>query len=168
MTGRFDLPAPEGTCYTAADPIGSLLEVVRARNRISGFISHDLFADRRLHELHLPEPRTLAHLGRRAAVALGVTLEISTVLPLTLPQAWAHHLRRAGAEGIVYHLRHDPAAQYGYALFGPAGEHPGWPVKQSSEISSRQIAQFERATGLRVLPRPRLDQLTLIEPAGSH
>lgn len=165
--GRFDLRSPHGTCYTAADPAGALLEVV-GPDRTGGALCREFFDARRLHELHVDRPHALAHLAARPSASFGITAEISTLVPYDLPQAWAAALHRAGADGVAYALRHDPEGSLGCALFGEAGAHPELPVAASSSIPEALLAGLGLTASLVVLPRPRLDQLQLVEPPGSH
>ncbi len=152
-SGRFDLPPPEGTCYLAADPLAALLEVL-GPDRLGGVVSEGFFAERALHELHLPAARSLADLTSRRSAAWGLTHEIHTLVPYDLPQAWAASLCEAGAEGVRYLLRHDPSAEVGYALFDEEGERSEWPLGRSCSIDRPLLGRLERETGIRALPVP--------------
>lgn len=160
--GRFDLPPPDGTCYTAADPQAALLEVV-GPERLGGFVSPAFFNDRSLFLLHLPKTHRLADLAARAAAAFGITLEIHSTVPYELPQAWAKALRQAGFEGVHALLRHDPAGSRAYALFGLAGAREAWPIAGASPIDQPLLEQLRRETGIRVAAVPRLADITVAE-----
>ncbi len=122
-SGRFDLPAPHGTCYFAEDPLGALLEVTRGLTLLS-----EAFLDsRRLITTTLPRPLRIADLSAAAAYGYGVTGELSATADYTLPHFWARGLHAAGFTGAHYRIRHDPRANLtGIAWFGRAGRwsHP--------------------------------------------
>ncbi len=156
--GRFDLSEPDGTCYLAGDVVAALLEVI-GPDREGGFVTTEHFATRRLFELRVPETRHLADLASTRAAALGVTLEIHTTVPYDLPQQWAERLRAEGFDGLRYLLRHDPAGEDGFALFGPAGAREDWPIDHTSPIGADLLQELESATGLKVAPIPHSRQL---------
>ncbi|HEX4955961.1 MAG TPA: RES domain-containing protein [Thermoanaerobaculia bacterium] len=157
--GRFDLPAPEGTCYLAADPLAALLEIL-GPDRLGGAVADALFATRVLHELRLPAARSLADLISRRTAGWGLTHEIHTLVPYELPRAWAGALRAVGAEGVRYFLRHDPGAEVGYALFEAQGERTDWPLGRELVIDRALLDRLERETGIRTLPVPSSRELT--------
>jgi RES domain len=160
LEGRFDLPAPRGTCYLAASAITALLEVI-GPDRLGGLICRDLLRDRRLHRLVVPAPLSLADCSAQEAAAFGLTLEIHTLVPYDLPQAWALAFAEAGAEGLRYRARHDPAGAFSFALFGQAGA-ADWPVTEAGRpIDAALEAALESATGLRFAPIPTSESLEL-------
>lgn len=123
-TGRFDLPAPHGTCYLAEEPLATLLEVARGLT----LLSEEFLSTRRLLTATLAAELRLADLTTPGAYRFGVTGEVATTTDYTGPQAWAAALYRAGFEGLRYHVRHDPRAElYGVARFRPAGGGPAAP-----------------------------------------
>lgn len=164
--GRFDLLAPEGTCYLARDDIGALLEVVAA-GRTDGAILESDLTNRRLVKLRVPKAHSLSDLAHRRAAAFGITAEIGTIVPYDLPRSWAASLRSSGSDGLEYSLRHDPAGSKGVALFGQAGERTDWPPGESAPIDERLRRRLERESGLRVIPRPRLSDLRIEDPEPS-
>lgn len=166
LANRFDLPEPRGTCYLAEDDLGALLEVL-GPDLVEGAISVRFVRERRLYVLRLPRTRRMADLTSRRAARFGVTAEIGTVVPHDLPRAWAVALDGAGFEGLLYHLRHDPAASRGTALFGPRGERPDWPDGHAIEISRELLRRLEEECGIRVLEIPRSDELDLADPGSS-
>jgi hypothetical protein len=163
MTGRFDLPKPDGTCYLATDVLSALLEVV-GPDRLGGAVSADFFASRALHRLQLPAERSLADLTTRRAAGFGVTLEVHSMVPYDLPQAWASALWQAGAEGLRYWVRHDPAAGGGVALFGSGGEQKAWRRGRELPIGGQLTRQLERECGIAVVEIPRRSEVELVEP----
>lgn len=162
-SGRFDLPPPDGTCYLALDEISALLEVV-GPDRIGGAISAGFLENRRLRCLRVPRERSLADLTSRRAAGFGITLEIQVIVPFELPRAWAASLRASGADGLLYFVRHDPAARHGVALFGRGGERKSWPRGREQRIGSWLVERLRTECGITVLRVPRLSELRLVEP----
>lgn len=159
--GRFDLREPEGTCYLATDELSALLEAV-GPDRLGGAISTGFLADRRLRHLRAPRGHSLADLTSRRASGFGLTLEIHTVVPYDLPRAWAASLRKAGAEGLRYLVRHDPAAGHGVALFGRQGERTSWPRGREQRIGPSLVGRLEEECGIAVIDVPRLGELRIV------
>lgn len=160
LEGRFDLPEPDGTCYLAMDPLSAVLEVIGS-DREGGFVSAELFAGRRVYELHVEEDHSLADLAAAPAAGFGVTLEIHSLVPYDLPQAWARRLRAAGFQGVCYLLRHHPSGVDGIALFGLHGERDDWPIESEDPIGAAVQERLERSYGIRVLPVPHSSEIEL-------
>ncbi len=161
-SGRFDLPEPEGTCYLATDAVAALLEII-GPDREGGLVSAELLAERNLHELRVPESRSLADLTDRRAVAFGMTLEIHSLPTYELTQSWAGSLSNAGAQGLRYFARHDPAAGCSIALFGPAGERD-WERGDEHGLEDREWAeQLWFACHIRVVSRPYSSQISILD-----
>lgn len=161
--GRFDLRTPDGTCYLALDELSALLEVV-GPDRREGAISRRFLDDRRLRRLQVSGRRSLADLTSRRCAGFGLTLEINTVVPYDLPRAWAASLRKAGADGLRYFVRHDPTAGQGVALFGRHGERRSWPRGREERIGPGLVERLRDECGIVVLAVPRLRELTVVEP----
>ena len=161
MTGRFDLPEPDGTCYLAGDPLSALLELIGPEIE-SGAVSSELLRDRRLRELRVPEETELSDLTSRKASQFGITSEIGSLVPYDVPQSWAARLRALGSGGVVYWLRHDPSRSEGYALFGPHGERKRWRKGKELAISRDLVERLARECGIEVLPVPRASQLRIV------
>ncbi len=161
--GRFDLPLPHGTCYLAADELSALLGVI-GPERMGGGISTLFFEDRRFRRLRLSRLRRLADLTSRRSAGFGITLEIHTVVPYDRTRAWALKLHRAGAGGLLYFVRHDPAGGEGIALFGKAGERKGWRRGRELPIAPAIIARLKDECGVETAEVPRLGELRVVEP----
>lgn len=159
--GRFDLREPEGTCYLATDELSALLEAV-GPDRQGGAISTRFLEDRRLRRLRAPRSRSLADLTSRRASGFGLTLEIHTIVPYDLPRAWAASLRKAGAEGLLFFVRHDPAAGHGVALFGRQGERTSWRRGRQLRIERSLVERLEKECGISVVEVPRLEELRIV------
>jgi len=158
LAGRFDLPAPFGTCYLAEDPLAALLEVIGPD---PGLIPLELLTQRRLRTLHVPRHMVLADATDRRARDFGVTGEIGSIVPYELPQAWAASLRAAGFGGIVYWLRHDPARARGVALFGPQGARRSWRRGRARPIDDSLLRRLAAETGLEIARIPAAAELDL-------
>ncbi len=162
MTGRFDLPEPEGTCYLATDELTALLEVL-GPERSAGRITTEELSRRRLHRLCLPVEHSLADLTSRQAAGFGVTLEIHSHPQYRLTQAWARRLRQAGADGLLYLARHDPAAGKSVALFGPAGERTDWERGPEQSVDLPEMVQrLWNECRIRVSDRPRAAEIEIV------
>jgi RES domain-containing protein len=162
MSGRFDLPAPLGTCYLASDPLSALLELIGV-DRKGGAVAAEFLAERRLRELRTPREFTLADLASRRAAGFGITSEIGTLVPYEQPQAWAASLQGAGFQGLVYWLRHDPSRGEGWALFGPAGERRSWRRGCEVPISHQLVERLRAECGVEVVRIPKASELTILD-----
>jgi RES domain len=153
-SGRFDLVAPEGTCYLASDAYAAIREATRL-----GPVSTQWVRDRELREVAPPSAHArLAATTRLAAGRYGVTAELATVVPYELPRRWAAAFRAHGFDGIRYQPRHDQRTRpSGVALFGNAGERHGDDGKGTA-----LTAGAVEATGVRVLPPPTSAVLTVL------
>ncbi|HLE69953.1 MAG TPA: RES family NAD+ phosphorylase [Vicinamibacteria bacterium] len=161
--GRFDLPFPEGTCYAALDEIAALLEVI-GPDIEGGAVSENFLSGRGLRRLALPDSRRVADLADRRARGFGVTAEIHTVVPYDLPHQWSLALRRAGAAGVRYHVRHDPSFRgSGVGLFGKAGERKSWNRGREIPIGEELQAKLARDCQIRILALPRAAGLRILD-----
>ena len=78
----------------------------------------------------------LADLTARRAARWGVNAEIHAGLDYAKPRAWAARLRAAGAAGLRYAARSDPALTgRAVALFGAADRHARAPAGMHTEVS---------------------------------
>lgn len=125
--GRFDLGPPRGTCYLGLDYLVGLLECIGGSETltVNGLvIEEDVLRSLVLWSVRYPSPLSAADLVDVRARGLGVTNELCSMTPYTIPQQWAEALADAGHQGILYRTRFDvrPAAG-GVAIFGQAGAH---------------------------------------------
>ncbi len=161
--GRFDLNPPRGTCYLTRDPLAALLEIIGPQ-LVEGVVSDRFIQQRRIHELRPPRSQQLADLTSRRSAGLGVTAEIFTITPYTLPRAWASALREAGFDGLDYSVRHDPAPTAdGVALFGAAGERKRWRRGRARRIDEALIERLQSECSIRVARIPTAQELTFAE-----
>jgi len=153
-SGRFDLPAPEGTSYLATDAYAAIREASRL-----GPVSTDWVNARELREVSPPDPAArLAATTRKAAGRFGVTTELVTLVPYDLPRRWAAAFRTHGFDGIRHQLRHDQRARpSGVALFGAAGT-----TILDDGRRSPLTAPATEAAGVNVHPPPAAAALTIV------
>jgi hypothetical protein len=151
--GRFDLPAPEGTCYWSSQPYGAFLEAFRGTRLVA---SPDV-AMRRMWRASAPRLR-LANLLARRAASFGITAAISSQPDYKLPRRWALALRAVGFAGLVGSCSHDPSSvALNVAVFGPGGRHrsrPGWSARSSDLESDAGLARELASFGIRIEPIP--------------
>lgn len=126
--GRFDLPAPMGTCYLATTAVGAVLEALQAR-----LVNLPLaeLEERRRAEVTAPAraPAAAKLTAQGLAGRLGVTAELWAGRDRAATQRWAAALRRDGWWALYAGLAHDPSGRLrAVALFDHAGAHPptGW------------------------------------------
>lgn len=149
--GRFDLPAPMGTCYLAATPVGALLEAFQAH--LTALPASEL-RSRRIARLRAPEgaPPGARLTSRLLAGRHGVTAALWAGSDRALTQRWAAAFRRDGWWALYGGLQHDPTGRLrGWALFDHAGAHPpttagGWTCEDTALGDDvglhRQLARF--------------------------
>jgi hypothetical protein len=115
------------------------------------FVLSRLQVDRGMH---------VADTTARAAVDHGVTRELATVVPYSLPQQWAAALNRHGHAGVRYGARFAPApGPNAIALFGTAGlgDRPTDPDPVPGRIAAT-------AAGMAVTAVPRRAALRIVAP----
>lgn len=157
--GRFDLPAPHGTCYWSDRRYGAWVEVFR------GVRVFDL-ADARTRRLFVGTPASLdvADLCAPAAYRFGVTAELCTTPDYDIPQQWAAALYRAGVEGVHALVRHDPSASARtFAVFGPAGaaaRRVGWHTVRTRIEQDTVLLRELAALGVRGAAVPHTVPIT--------
>lgn len=155
--GRFDLPAPRGTCYTAGDPESALRERLGPVLGGAAAVPESLLEEVVVSRLRLPEPCAVADLQSRDATSFGVTRELETMVPYAVPHTWARAFDTAGLDGVRYGPRFTPGDGSAVALFGDAGD-PGWATDPAPVPADRV------AGALRIVPTPRRADLTVVRP----
>lgn len=155
--GRFDLPAPRGTCYVALDPASAVRERLGPVLGASLELPASLLEDVLVSRLRLPRAREVADVQARAAGAFGVTRELESMVPYAVPQAWARAFDEAALGGVAYGPRFTPGDATAVALFGPGGR-ADWPV-DDSPLDAGQVDGVPTA-----LAPPRLEDLTVVRP----
>ena len=154
--GRFDLAAPDGTCYVAESEVVTLLETWGGLQVVPSYVA----AERDSSRLHIGNGVTVADLTSNLAVQYGVTSEIFTTTDYGLTQLWASAFRQARFGGIRYWARHDLAHTAAcLALFGPADPSKslaGFEVDATDHLPDRHdlLDLLEHETGIAVLAVP--------------
>lgn len=150
--GRFDLPAPSGTCYWASSPVAAARERLGRAGRV---IAHDEVDGGVVSEAE-HDPGQLADLLDSDAVLHDVTQELSSSVPYELAQRWAAAFARAGFEGVHYQPRFTTERAEAIACFGNAGRpRPARPVK-----SCQSMADVLRKGGCTVVGQPSSRELS--------
>lgn len=150
MTGRFDLPTPQGTCYLAETLTGAFVEVFQRwiAQRIP--IPRSEVEDRQASRLFVPQPVELADCTHPRALEFGATGELHGTPDRRLTQAWAAAFRAAGFAGVRYFVSTAPTMNLaGIALFHVAGE-ADWPVADQQPIDAVLLHEIEREFGVLV------------------
>ena len=155
--GRFDLPSPRGTCYTALDPGSAVRERVGPVLGGAVAVPESLLEDVVVSRLRLPAGRDVADVQSTAAGGFGVTRELETMVPYAVPQLWAQAFDRAGHGGVRYGPRFTPGECSAVALFDDEGAKPWAQDPQPVPAASAAGAPS-------VLPTPRLGDLTVVRP----
>lgn len=91
-SGRFDLPAPQGTCYLALDQLTCILELIGPEWFTGGVVSDAFITIRRLYAYELPAGVTLANLTGAGLADFRVSSELASMADYAVPQAWAQAL----------------------------------------------------------------------------
>jgi hypothetical protein len=156
--GRFDLPAPHGTCYVAEDEVVTLLETWGGMKVVPDYLAQARDAS----ELTVASAVTVADLTSNQAVAFRVTAEIFTTTDYAMTQSWAAALHDAGYDGVRYWARHDLRHVYAcLALFDVAGDNGAsaahrYVVTDTTHLPRRRdlLERLRNETGIPVLPLP--------------
>ena len=156
-TGRFDLPAPRGTCYTALDPLSALRERLGPVLGTSQAVPESLLEASVVSRLRLPAAREVADVQARGAAAFGVTREVESIVPYAVPQAWARAFDESGFGGVKYGPRFTPGACSAVAVFGDGGV-ADWP-SDADPVPAQQVPGAPAT-----LPTPRRADLTVVRP----
>lgn len=120
--GRFDVPAPDGTCYFANRPLVAAMERVGRFTAQHKPVPADLVDGRVVSTIDtatLPD-RAVNLVVKRAATHFQVTGELFTMADYSVPQAWADAIHRAGHAALLYTPRFSPSGR-AIAAFGPQG-----------------------------------------------
>jgi hypothetical protein len=162
LSGRFDLTAPNGTCYLATDLTSALRERFGHALVRQGVVTFEAAARTVVSTLQVPDARWLANIcSPRAAAFRGMTREIGTCPSYRLPQEWAAAFFSSGRHaGIRYQTRFSTsAAANAVALFDDAGQHH-WPVDRSPLGGVQACSQ----AGISAVHRPTRRQVRIQRP----
>lgn len=157
--GRFDLPAPEGTCYFANGPRVAAMERVGRFTAQHKPVPADLVDGRVVTTIDtagLPD-KAVNLLAKRAASHFKVTGELFTMADYSVPQAWAAAIHQAGHQALVYTPRFSPSGR-AIAVFGPQGSHA------RATASTQPLRNVLRHAGITTQAIPRAGALTFVAP----
>jgi hypothetical protein len=156
-SGRFDLPAPQGTCYVATSAVAAVRERLGVVLGGAASVPSALLDGVVVSRLRLPQECRVANLEASRAADFGVTRELETMVPYTVPQAWARAFARVDLEGVRYAPRFTTGPALAVALFGRAGD-AGWPADVepcvAADVPGAPLA----------MPAPRRMDLTVVRP----
>lgn len=157
--GRFDLPAPHGTCYWSASPDGAVREQatnVAARDR--SIITEEAVASLLVWRADMPD--ALAGLADTTTPSLPyLTDEIATIVPYELPWRWAEEFHAVGRLGILYRGRF--AREECVALFGSAGLEE---VDSPAAVPAAALESLSPMFRAQLVSRPALADLARPTP----
>lgn len=130
-SGRFDLPAPMGTCYTATRAVGAVLEALRMH--LTNLPRAEL-ALRRRAEILAPDdaPRAAKLTAQTVVGAYGTTASLWAGSDRALGQRWAAALRRDGwwaVYGGIAQETHPGAYAASRCSITTALTHPRWAAR---------------------------------------
>lgn len=162
MEGRFDLPAPNGTCYLASTREAATRERIGPDIAAKGRVAISVLKDRVVSALALPQGVRAANLDSdRAMDRYRVTGELTVMTPHEMTQAWAVALHAAGFGGVSGRLRFTVSPHHhGLALFGDGGPRPDWHADPRPE----SLVVVARRMSISIVRPPDDDQLTIVFP----
>jgi hypothetical protein len=156
--GRFDLAAPDGTCYLADHPVAALRERLGPRIVRSGTVLRSELERTLVSRLALPGPAHVANAAHPDAYIHGCTTELGTIEDYGLTRRWGVAFRRDGWTGVRYAARLATGA-VSVALFGIAGAR-GWPGDGDPLLATSS----ELNLGLEIVGPPPPASLTFLHP----
>lgn len=162
--GRFDLTAPQGTCYLAEDSLdGALVEkLLRTPARV--------VVRERLEELFhatitVHDPPPTADCTAPGATGHGLNAELHATLEYAVTRRWARALYDAGWRALRHRLRGDVTGELaGRCVFGGAGLHQRAPAGMRTHVAPLDIpgaTGLLEARGVEVRPIPRSVPITI-------
>ncbi len=165
LFNRFDLPAPDGTCYLASDDLGAVLEHLGPGLLPGGFAPSGLLTGRHLRRLTVPKLQRLANTLVEKADRW-ITAELSTITPYATPQAWAQWFHTNSFKGIRYAPRHTNSRRtFAVALFGRTGER-SWKKDQPVELGKDLRQRLHKRCGITLFDTPAEDELRFADDQG--
>lgn len=157
--GRFDLPAPRGTCYLATRPDVALRERLGAKLIGSTLLGSEVATAVAVSVTVLPEDLPVAETTDPAAAGVW-TREISTSVDYALTQRWAAAFDRTGAQGVVYESRFTTGsgarALARFARAGPQGWATEGTVSVPDVLTTMGVTVEDAVPGRRAVVRTPL------------
>lgn len=141
--GRFDLPAPAGTCHLAETITGAVLEALQVH--LANLPAAEL-ASRGAVRTRVPSGMPpAADLTAPVGVQLGLTSAVWAGSDRPLTQQWAAAFRRDGWWALHSGIQHDLSGTLrGVSLFDRAGDHEPthagpWTLKEVDLLGERTL-----------------------------
>lgn len=161
LSGRFDLPEPDGTCYLASTPHVAVRELIGPDVVARGWVGTDLLDGRVVSELKIPHDVRAADVSVEQAADHRVSAELTATPDYGVAQAWARVLRAAGFDAIRYSLRFTPGTPKGLALFAMAGvPNPPW----AGDPSPQPVRDYVVDMGVDVVEVPTSTTVSVVNP----
>lgn len=157
---RFDLMDADGlgTLYAGTDIVTGVLEAIGAEF-LGRPVSRSFLSERTVWALSYDRSLELADTCHARARGFGVTNELSSMVPYTVPQAWALAFAKAGWDGVSYRARYVTAPHAtAVAVFDEAGSHD-WPATRVCDGGQPEVVETLGEVGVAVVDPPYLAQL---------
>jgi hypothetical protein len=144
--GRYDLPAPAGTCYLAQTVAGAVLEAVQVH--LANLPAAELAARGAVRAEVPTGMPPAADLTDPVGVQLGLTSAVWAGTDRPLTQRWAAAFRRDGWWALHSGIQHDVTGTLrGVSLFDQAGEHEPthagpWPLAEIDLLDDRTLVEL--------------------------
>ncbi len=135
---------PRGTCYWALSAAAAIIETTNDPDQVDPPVLTVAALERLVvwSATDVPHARSkLADTTRPSVPTL--TAEIGTVVPYTLPWAWADAFDADGRRGLIYHSR--LGMDESVALFGDAGNDLGTPATPQSALEYHDALPLDSA-----------------------
>ena len=160
-SGRFDLPAPSGTCYLASTATAAVRELTHPFFVKNGWVPATLITGRVVSALGLRQACVAADVSSAKAASFRVSSELTAMTNYAITQAWARAFHSVGFGAVLAALRFSPGLDRGLALFGDSGvPDPGWSVA-TAPIPVVDVAE---AMDIPVVDAPDRDEIEFAEP----
>ena len=160
-SGRFDLGEPYGTCYVATSDVLAVVEVL-GPEFIGRVVPETFFRERMLTTIRSPNAVPLANTCVARAYGFGVTGELASMVPYTVPQQWAEAFHAAGFAGVRYRSRLLPGVVgFNFALFGRAGTRRTPKRWSSDEPGTALYRRLRTRCGILVGTPPPVSSLSV-------
>lgn len=156
VSGRFDLPSPLGSCYTATTKIAAVLESLQDYG--SGVLPERVLQRRAVVRVDAPAAAPSAvQLTAASMRGVGATAALWAGADRVCTQAWASQLHRAGWRAAYHGISHDPGGRLrAVTLFDREGEHLPYDDDAWQGVSERLddpvVVSALAGYGIHVLP----------------
>jgi hypothetical protein len=158
---RFNLSAPNGTCYVSRDVETAISGVLTGFSGWTRCVTEAHVNRFVVSRLTVRQPLRLANIAAAKAQVFGVRRELTGSVDMhSLTQKWAEAFLTAGFDGISYTHRFAISQKAtAIALFALTGSPTYIPSPEDAQFSAREAA---RSAGFTVVPIPARGHLSLI------